>query len=256
MDALLFQAAELRARNGSLLVGPVDLRVAHGERWALLGPNGSGKTSLLLMAGARRHPIRGAVDVLGERIGAVDVRLLRRRIGHVSHRLADSIRPHMLVEDAVLTGARGALESWLTEFSAEEHAEAARRLEAVGCEHLGGRSIGSLSQGERARVLLARALIARPELLLLDEPAAGLDLPAREALVAALERSDAPTVVLATHHLEELPPSITHAALLRSGGLVVAGPVADVLAPGPLSDCFGIELAVERRNGRWSATAQ
>jgi iron complex transport system ATP-binding protein len=253
--AVEFEAAELRARDGSPMVGPVDLRMERGQRWALLGPNGSGKTSLLLMAGARRQPIRGAVAVLGERLGAVDVRVLRRRIGHVSHRLADSIRPAMPVTEAVLTGARGALESWLTEFSEEERARAARLLADVGCAGLADRAVGTLSQGERARVLLARALMARPELLLLDEPAAGLDLPAREALIVALEASDAPTLVLATHHLEELPPSITHAALLREGSLVAAGPVEDVLKVRPLSACFGLSLAVDRRNGRWSATA-
>jgi iron complex transport system ATP-binding protein len=161
----------------------------------------------------------------------------------------------MPVSEAVLTGARGALESWLSEFSDDERATAARLLADVGCADLADRAVGTLSQGERARVLLARALMARPELLLLDEPAAGLDLPAREALVGALEASIAPTLVLATHHLEELPPSITHAALLREGGLVAAGPVVDVLRAGPLSACFGLDLAVERRNGRWSATA-
>lgn len=253
--AVVFEAAELCARNGSPMVGPLDLRMERGERWALFGPNGSGKTSLLLLAGARRQPIRGTVTVLGERLGAVDVRVLRRRIGHVSHRLADSIRPAMPVTEAVLTGARGALESWLSEFSDDERATAARLLADVGCAGLADRAVGTLSQGERARVLLARALMARPELLLLDEPAAGLDLPAREALVGALEASDAPTLVLATHHLEELPPSITHAALLREGGLVAAGRVGDVLRAGPLSACFGLDLTVERRNGRWSATA-
>ncbi|MGN6379139.1 MAG: ABC transporter ATP-binding protein [Gaiellales bacterium] len=253
--ALVFEAAELRARDGCVLVGPIDLRVGQGERWALLGPNGSGKTSLLLMAGARRQPIRGAVTVLDERLGAVDVRVLQRRIGHVSHRLADSIRPAMSVTEAVLTGARGALESWLTEFGETERADAARLLDRAGCGGLADRRVGTLSQGERARVMLARALMGRPELLLLDEPAAGLDLPAREALVSALEASEAPTLVLATHHLEELPPSITHAALLRGGRLVAAGAVTDVLAAAPLTDCFGIGLVVERRNGRWSATA-
>ena len=252
--AVEFEAAELRARDGSPMVGPLDLRMERGQRWALLGPNGSGKTSLLLLAGARRQPIRGAVSVLGERMGEVDVRVLRRRIGHVSHRLADSMRPGMPVTEAVLTGARGALDSWLTEFSEDERARAAQLLADVGCAELADRTVGTLSQGERARVLLARALMARPELLLLDEPAAGLDLPAREALVAALEAGEASTLVLATHHLEELPPSITHAALLRAGGLVAAGPVGDVLRAAPLSACFGLDLSVERRNGRWSAT--
>jgi iron complex transport system ATP-binding protein len=255
-SALVLEAAELRAGDGSVLVGPIDLAVERGQRWALLGPNGSGKTSLLLLAGARRQPIRGRVTVLGERLGAVDVRVLRRRIGHVSHRLADSMRHGMLAEDAVLTGARGVLVPWLTEFTDAERAEAGRLLEVVGCGRLARREVGCLSQGEWARVLLARALIARPELLLLDEPAAGLDLPAREALVSALEASDAETLVVATHHFEELPPSVTHAALLRGGQLIASGPVAEVLTPEPLSACFGIQLVVGRRNGRWSATAR
>lgn len=255
MDVLVLEAAELTTRDGSRLVGPVDLRVGEGERWALLGPNGSGKTSLLLLAGARRQPIRGGVTVLGERLGATDVRVLRRSIGHSSHRLADAIRPGMRAIEAVLTGARGSLESWLTEFTDDEHARAMAQLDAVGCGHLADRRMAGLSQGERARVLLARALVGMPQLLLLDEPAAGLDLPARELLVAALDRARTPTMLLATHHLEELPPSITHAALLRAGRLVAAGPAPEVLAAGPLSECFGLELEVERRNGRWSATA-
>jgi iron complex transport system ATP-binding protein len=255
MDAVALQRAVLTARTGARMVGPIDLRIPAGERWALLGPNGSGKTSLLLLAGARRQPIHGTVDVLGERLGAVDVRILRRRIGHVSHRLGDTIRPAMPALEVVLTGMRGALESWLTEFAGGERAEARRLLEQVGCAALAERPIGTCSQGERARVLLARALAAQPELLLLDEPAAGLDLPGREALVAALDRAAAPTLVLATHHLEELPPSITHAALLREGRLVAGGPVDDVLQAGPLAACFGIDVHAERRDGRWTARA-
>jgi iron complex transport system ATP-binding protein len=255
MDAIRLERAELRTRGGARLVGPLDLRVEAGQRWALLGPNGSGKTSLLLLAGARRQPVSGAVEVLGERLGAVDVRVLRRRIGHVSHRLGEAVRPAMPALDVVLTGMRGALESWLAEFSAEERAAAAALLDEVGCGPLAARPLGTCSQGERARILLARALAAKPELLLLDEPAAGLDLPAREALVAAVDRSPARTVVLATHHVEELPPSISHAALLRDGRLVAAGPLAEVLMPGPLAECFGLPIHAERRNGRWSATA-
>ena len=217
-----------------MLVGPIDLRVGAGERWALLGPNGSGKTSLLSLAGARRQPFSGSVTVLGETLGSVDVRVLRRRIGHASHRLSESIRPEMTVLDAVLTGSRGALESWLTEFTGEERDGAHARLDDVGLDGLAGRTVGTCSQGERARVMLARALVGRPELLLLDEPAAGLDLPSREALVATLDRAELPTTVLATHHLEELPASTTHAALLREGRLVAAGPVDDVLPAEPL----------------------
>jgi iron complex transport system ATP-binding protein len=194
--------------------------------------------------------------VLGETLGVVDVRVLRRRIGHVSHRLSESIRPEMTVLDAVLTGSRGALESWLTEFTADERDAAHARLAEVGLDPLASRAVRTCSQGERARVMLARALMGRPELLLLDEPAAGLDLPSREALVATLDRADLPTTVIATHHLEELPVSTTHAALLRDGRLVAAGAVDDVLAPQPLERCFGMPIDVGRRHGRWTATAR
>jgi iron complex transport system ATP-binding protein len=253
VDAIRLQAAELRTRVGVVMVGPVDLAVGAGERWALLGPNGSGKTSLLLLAGARRQPTRGAVTVLGERLGSSDVRVLRRRIGHTSHRLADSVRGAMTVREVVLAGSRGALESWLTEFSAEEAERADQLLERVGCAHLAGRAISSCSQGERARVMLARALVGAPELLLLDEPCAGLDLPSRESLVQALDDPELPTLVLATHHLEELPASTTHAALLREGRLLAAGPVGEVLRDEALTACFGMPLEISRHGGRYSA---
>jgi iron complex transport system ATP-binding protein len=255
MDDVRLEAAELRTRTGAVLVGPVDLAIGHGERWALLGPNGSGKTSLLLLAGARRQPVRGSVTVLGERLGACDVRVLRRRIGHTSHRLADSVRGAMTVREVVLAGARGAIESWLTEFTAEEAERAQAALERVGCGGLADRQIGSCSQGERARVMLARALVADPQLLLLDEPCAGLDLPSRESLVRALDDPGLPTLVLATHHLEELPASTTHAALLREGRLLAAGPVAEVLTEARLGECFGMPLEISRHGGRYSARA-
>ena len=253
MDAVTLEQAELRTRAGAVLVGPVTLHIGRGERWALLGPNGSGKTSLLALAGARRQPTTGTVTILGRRMGRVDVRELRRSIGHVSHRLSESLRPEMRVEDTVLTGTRGALESWVTAFTDDDRAVARSELERAGAAHLAERSLGTLSQGERARVLLARAQAGRPELLLLDEPAAGLDLPSREALVAALEASAAPTIVLATHHLEELPADTSHVALLRSGALVAAGQAEAMLTGEALERCFGMPIAVERRGGRWSA---
>jgi iron complex transport system ATP-binding protein len=255
VDAVRLEAAELRTRTGATLVGPLDLEIGTGERWALLGPNGSGKTSLLLLAGARRQPTRGSVTVLGEQLGASDVRVLRRRIGHTSHRLADSVRSAMTVREVVLAGSRGALESWLTEFTPEEAGRADRALERVGGAPLADRAIGSCSQGERARVMLARALVADPELLLLDEPCAGLDLPSRESLVQALDDAELPTLVLATHHLEELPSSTTHAALLRQGRLLAAGPVDETLRDEALSDCFGMPLVVSRDAGRFFARA-
>jgi iron complex transport system ATP-binding protein len=183
------------------------------------------------------------------------MRILRRRIGHAGHRLAESLRPALTATEAVLTGRDSVLESWLLEVADEDMREARARLEQVGCELLADHALGTLSQGERQRVLLARALFGEPELLLLDEPAAGLDLPGRESLVTALETIDGPTLLIATHHLEELPATTTHAALLRAGHLVAAGPVERVLAPELLSMCFGMPIAVNRLDGRWSATA-
>jgi iron complex transport system ATP-binding protein len=254
-DAVLLDGASVRTREGTVLLGPVDLCVRVGERWAILGPNGSGKTTLLSLAGGRRQPSAGTVTVLGGGFGVTDMRQPRRRIGHAGHRLAEAIRPSMAVLDVVLTGRDSVLESWTLEESADDRAEAERSLVQVGCAALSQRGLGTLSQGERQRVLLARALFGGPDLLVLDEPAAGLDLPSREALVSAMETVEGATVLLATHHLEELPSTITHAALLRDGRLVAAGPADDVLRPEPLSACFGVPLDVARRNGRWSAAA-
>ncbi len=245
--------------GGRRILGPVDLRVGRGERWLLLGPNGSGKTTLLSVAGARRHPSSGAAEVLGRRLGRTDVRALRARVGHVSHRVAEDLDPWITVRETVLTGKSSSLVPWAEEVDDADRVEADRRLGQVACAPLGDRSLRDCSQGERQRVLLARALFARRELLLLDEPAAGLDLPGREAMVAALEAAAAdpagPTTILATHHLDEVPPSTTHAALLRGGRLLAAGPVEEVLTAEALGACFGLSLRVERRGGRWTAFA-
>jgi iron complex transport system ATP-binding protein len=258
-ETLALEAAEVRI-DGHTILGPVDLAVRRGEHWVVLGPNGSGKTTMLSLAGAWRQPSCGAVRILGERLGRTDVRRLRTRIGHVSHAVAERLRSSLLVEQAVLTGKAATLETWGQDVGADDRRTVHALLEDVGCGHLADRPLGSCSLGERQRVLIARALFGAHRLLLLDEPAAGLDLPAREHLVAAMAsaagRSDGPTTLLATHHLEEVPPTITHAALLRAGRLVASGPVADVLADGPLTSCYGIEVAVERRAGRWSARAR
>jgi iron complex transport system ATP-binding protein len=257
-------AVELRGAtvtiDGRTVLGPIDLAVAPGERWVLLGPNGSGKTTLLALAGARRQPSAGEVDVLGRALGSVDVRSIHPRISHTSHILAERIPPGMTVLTVVLTGARGVLSPWFLDFDAKDHARAEELLHRVGCAHLAERRFESCSQGERQRVLIARALAPAPDLLLLDEPASGMDLPARETLIDALEialtRSAALTTILATHHLEEIPPSSTHAALLRNGRLVADGAVGDVLTPSTLESCFGIAMDVGRRNGRWWAVAR
>ena len=258
-DAIVLEQVEVCVARAGQILGPVSWNVGAGERWAVLGPNGGGKTTLLSVAGAWRQPTAGRAVILGSELGHVDVRRLRLRIGHVGHTVTEKLRPQLLVRDVVLTGRSSTLETWFQGFSADERREAEASLEQVGCGALADRALGTCSQGERARVLLARASYASHELLLLDEPAAGLDLPGREQLVMAMERGAEPagsaTTVLATHHLEELPSGTTHAALLRGGAIVAAGPVEETLTDGLLSQVFGMKINVERRRGRWTAFA-
>ena len=243
--------------GGRTILGPVDLTVGRGEHWVLLGPNGSGKTTLLSLAGGWRQPSAGEVRVLGSRLGRIDVRRLRTRIGHVSHAVADRLRPELPVQDVVLTGKASVLETWWQELTDEDRAWARALLDDVGCLELATRPLGTCSLGERQRVLIARALFGAHALLLFDEPAAGLDLPAREqllrAMTAATTGEDPPTTILATHHLEEIPTTATHAALLRDGRLVATGPATGVLTDAGLSACYGLDVVVERRDGRWWA---
>jgi iron complex transport system ATP-binding protein len=246
--------AEVRM-GGRRIAGPLDLVIGAGERWALLGPNGSGKTTVLSLMGARRQPSGGTVDVLGERLGRTDVRRLRPRIGHVSHRVADALRSDATVLDTVLTGRDATLVTWWQRFDDEDVARARTLLASIGCDELAARPLDTCSLGERQRVLIARALFGEHELLLFDEPAAGLDLPARERLLAAMTAVTETTTVLATHHLEEIPPTTTHAALLRAGRVVAAGLIADVLVDARLSDCFGMSIVVDHDAGRWRARA-
>src|SRR5687767_9422536 len=239
-------AVELRHASvridGRTVLGPVDLVVGRGERWVLLGPNGGGKTTLLALAGARRQPSSGRVRVLGVTLGTADIRALHPRISHTSHVLVDRMPPDLSVRTVVLTGKRATLSPWFQEFDDADERRAATLLERVGCGHLATRRFATVSQGERQRVLLARALFSDPELLILDEPASGLDLPGREALITALESAvtppSAPTTIVATHHLEEIPPSTTHAALLRDGLVVASGDIEGVLTPDLLQECF------------------
>jgi iron complex transport system ATP-binding protein len=255
-EAVELRRAQVRI-DGRTILGPVDLSIGRGERWVLLGPNGGGKTTLLALAGARRQPSAGQVTVLGVRLGRADVRALHPRISHTSHVLAERMPPGLSVRTVVLTGKRAVLSPWFQEFDGADEGRAATLLERVGCAHLAGRRFDTGSQGERQRVLLARALFSDPELLILDEPASGLDLPAREGLIDALEevaaQPSAPTTLLATHHLEEIPPSTTHAALLRDGRLVASGEIDAVLVPRSLEACFAMAMEVGRRGSRWWA---
>ncbi len=246
-------------RDGVALLDDITWTVGPGERWALLGPNGSGKTTLLRVVGAGLWPTRGVVQILGETLGRVDMRELRKRITVVSASVGRTLRPAQPALDVVLTGRHAALETWWHEYTDDDRDRAVALLADAGFAGtaFGERAFGLLSEGERQQVLLARALMGDPELILMDEPAAGLDLGAREGLLARLARLAAdpavPPLVLVTHHLEEIPPGVTHAALLRSGRLVAAGPVEEVLTDVRVSDAFGVELAVERHRGRWAA---
>src|SRR5690349_21772758 len=244
-------------RDGATLLEDVTWTVREGERWVVLGPNGAGKTTLLQIAGARMHPTRGVVDVLGDRLGEVDVFELRPRIGLSSAAFAETLPAGERVSDVVLTAAYAVSGRWRERYDELDHRRSVDLLSAFGVGHLADRTFGTLSEGERKRVQLARSLMTDPELVLLDEPAAGLDLGGRETLVRDLSElaSDprCPVLILVTHHVEEIPPGFTHALLLRSGGVVAAGPVAEVLTADTLSDAFGVPLRVRRSEERWSA---
>ena len=250
--AVLIQDVTVRMGT-SCILGPLSLEVRAGEAWVILGPNGSGKTTLLELAGARRHPTTGSVSLFGQRLGAIDIRPLRERIGSVGHHLADAIPSHLLVRDVVLTGKRSSLVPWMQTFDADDARVVTELLDRVRCADLADRPLWSCSPGERQRVMLARALFGRPELLLLDEPMAGLDLSGRELLLHALSSTveATPTLILVTHHLEEIPRVATHAALLNDGRLIASGPIGDVLIDEKVSNCFGMRIAISVDDGRW-----
>ena len=244
-------------REGATLLAGVDWAVEEGQRWAVLGPNGAGKSTLLAVAGASLFPSTGTVTLLGERFGEADLGELRTRVGLSTSSLNDRIPPHEKAIDVVVTAAHGVVGRWVEGYDDGDLARAADLMARVGLRAFAHRRFGSLSEGERKRVLLARSLMTDPELLLLDEPAAGLDLGAREALLRLLTRlagssGPAPTV-LVTHHVEEIPVGTTHALLLARGRIVASGPAAHVLTSGNLTQAFGIPLVVEHTAGRWTA---
>ncbi|NDL55637.1 ABC transporter ATP-binding protein [Phytoactinopolyspora mesophila] len=255
-DVLEFADVTL-TRSGNHLLEGINWRVAEDERWVILGPNGAGKTTLLQIAATNMHPSSGYASVLGEVLGAVDVFELRPRIGLTSAALAERIRGSEWVLDVVRTAAYGVLGTWRESYEDLDDARALELLYRLGISHLAGRTFGTLSEGERKRTQIARALMSDPELLLLDEPTAGLDLGGRETLVATLGQiatdEASPATVLVTHHVEEIPVGITHAMLLRGGKIVASGPIEDTLTADNLSSCFGVALDVSHQNGRWNA---
>ena len=244
-------------RGHSRLLDEVTVEVGEGERWIVMGPNGAGKTTLLLLAAARLFPTSGMVELLGEEMGAVDIAEVRPRIGWASASVAADIPAGESVRDVVVTGAWAVTGRWREQYDASDDARAARLLVEWGMGELAQRTFGTLSEGERKRALIARALMADPELLLLDEPGAGLDLGGREDLVARLERlaadPAAPALMVVTHHVEEIPAGFTHALLLRAGRVVAAGPIDEVLTSDLLGAAFGMPLVVQREGGRWHA---
>ncbi|WDV54697.1 ATP-binding cassette domain-containing protein [Streptomyces coeruleorubidus] len=256
MTRVVLRAEDVHVvRDGRPILAEVSLTVRAGEHWALLGANGAGKSTLLGLLGALVHPPRGCVEVLGHRLGRVDVRELRAHVGHVDprHPLTSPLR----VRDVVLTGLTNSVEPLPRWRPAPEQRERAERLiRTLGLtEHREARW-PTLSQGQRGRTLIARALMPEPRLLLLDEPATGLDLPGREQLIGALGelRREHPhlATVLVTHHLEDLPAHTTHALLLREGRALAGGPVAGVPTADRLGKCFDLPLTLERHDGRWS----
>ena len=255
-DVTVWRWSETLGRRTTLLHNITwDARV--GEHWVILGPNGAGKTTLLNLAGAVTHPSTGSMEVLGRQLGRVDMRELREQIGFVDPGISRSLRGSYTALEIVLTGAFGSL-ILLHRRLTEEHVHRVESMLAtVGASELAERRFEECSQGERQRILLARALMSDPSLLLLDEPTSGLDLPSRERLVQALsilarDRPDLPTITV-THHLEEIPPSATHALLLKGGATLDQGPIEAVLTSELVSECFGVPVDIEHRRSRWAA---
>jgi len=247
-------------RETSLLLRNVDWTAHEDERWIIIGPNGAGKTTLLQVASPLLCPTEGTVEVLGERLGEVDVFELRPRIGLTSASIAERVPSAEKVIDLVLTASYAILGRWKEEYESADVTRAVELLDALGCAHLIRRRFTTLSEGERKRVQIARAMMPDPEMLLLDEPAAGLDLGGREDLLRRLSvlarNPKAPMMVLVTHHVEEVPDGFTHAMLLRRGAVLMAGPIEDVFTAKNLSRCFGVPLEIERHEKRWRAWAR
>jgi len=245
-------------RHDRVILSEIDWTIEAGQRWILLGPNGAGKTTLLRIATGYLFPSDGWAMLLGRRLGAVDVREMRARIGVAGASIEALVVPGRTPLELVVTGARGSLDPWWDTYSDVEWARARDLLERLGCGPLAERTYGTLSSGERQRTLIARALMPDPDLLVLDEPYAGLDIGGREDLIAALAGLAAgarpAAIVLVVHHLEEIPAGFDHALLLADGRVVAAGSIDDVAASKPMSAAYRRDLVIERRGDRWTTT--
>lgn len=244
-------------RSGKLLLEDINWTVREGQHWVVIGPNGAGKTTLMKLLSTQAHPTTGTVEILGETLGKVDVFELRPRIGLTSTTVAEMVPPAESVKNVILSAAHAVTGRWREDYDEMDNARARAMLEELGIAHLSRRTFGTLSEGEKKRVLIARALMTDPEVLLLDEPAAGLDLGAREDLVAALEAitSDefGPAVVMVSHHVEDIASGFTHVLLLGKAKVVASGPIEQTLTSDNLSAAFGQRLEVNHENGRFSA---
>ena len=247
-------------RGGKSILGPLNWQVLEGQRWVVLGPNGAGKTTLLQVCSSLIHPTSGSIKILGEQLGKVDVFELRTRIGLTSSALVEQLPADELVIDVVLTAAYAMLGRWQEKYDLWDESRAMALLTALGVRELGDRNFGSLSEGEKKRVQIARALMADPELLLLDEPASSLDLGGREDLLKRIEvfAKDplAPATVIVTHHIEEIPAGTTHALLLKEGSEVAKGDINTVITDLNLSNAYGLPISVQSEGGRFFARAR
>lgn len=262
LDESVVHMSHVTVRRGqNVLLDDVSWHVREGERWIVMGPNGAGKSTLINIAAARAHPTEGNVGILGEVLGAVDVFDLRPSIGLSSTLLAEQLPGGETIRDLVVTAAYGVTGRWREEYDPEDLQRADQLLARWGIAGYSDRKFRTLSEGERKRALIARAMMTDPELLILDEPGAGLDLAGRETLVRSLSRLAAdpvaPTPILVTHHVEEVPPNFTHAMILRDGQVISAGPIESALTEDTLSEAFRLPLNVRRNpEGRFTAFAR
>lgn len=246
-------------RSGTKILSDIDFKIDEGEHWVLVGPNGAGKTTLARVIVGREYNVQGDVNVLGEAISEHDVTELASRVGFASLEVGQRVQPHETVMQMVMSSAWGQAVTFDEDYERVDEDRAKDLLGALGVGSLANRLFSTLSEGERRRVLLARALMADPEILILDEPTAGLDLAGREILVSALSEimgaPSSPAIILITHELEEIGPNFTHAATVKNGKITAAGPIETVLTDAILTATFDLPLTVHNESGRWHATA-
>jgi len=260
MSTVVLSLADVLVRRGDrVILGPLNFQITQGERWVVLGPNGAGKSTLLQLLATKMFPTQGIVRVLDKQMGSVDLFELRTRIGICGSVIAEEIPSDEAVKDVVLTAAYAVLGRWNENYDLWDESRAIALLTTFGVRELGERRYGSLSEGEKKRVQIARALMTDPELLLLDEPAAGLDLGGREDLLRRFSNFSAdpaaPATILVTHHIEEIPVGSTHALLLKDGAIAVSGPINQVVTSDHISAVFGVPITVTSESGRFFARA-